>query len=434
MKKGNLFLLAMLLLIKSYAQESLSKRLFIGDTVPDISFNHVLNYKTTAAKLSDFKGKLVILDFWSTGCTSCIEYFPHMSALQKEFGDKIQILLVDAQISKWETLEKINGVIDRFKKRTGYKLDLPVPVFDTVLNTYFPHLSVPTEVLIDSKGTMIAITNATEITSENIAKILAGQDPDMAVKDDLGADSLVQAKGQVSKNFLYSSGFSGFDKYLPTTNAQLTNKAGESVGYTITNYPLWTLFQMSLSYEEHTICAEYSNTRLLIEANNLNIADIRNEPDKSNLFCYTVNYTPNTFKGDRFVNDFLRIDIERFFNVKVNTDTRKMKVLVFRSSDKLKLNQSKYSKEQTDLDGKTINKFLHKVAADRVSTIMEGVLQLPVINETAHTGSMDFDFPAGFNFKDKTAVRNFLKNAGFVITEEERTINVVLVTDKYKNN
>src|SRR5258705_5959636 len=58
--------------------------LTIGDKVPDIVFENVLNYKNKKAKLSDFKGKLVILDIWSVGCISCIESFPKLEALQKQ--------------------------------------------------------------------------------------------------------------------------------------------------------------------------------------------------------------------------------------------------------------------------------------------------------------------------------------------------------------
>ena len=54
------------------------KPLKIGDKVPDIEFKNIINYKSKTARLSDFKGKLVILDFWGTWCTSCIAAFPKM--------------------------------------------------------------------------------------------------------------------------------------------------------------------------------------------------------------------------------------------------------------------------------------------------------------------------------------------------------------------
>lgn len=47
-------------------------KLTVGDVMPDITFNNLVNYKSSSAKLSDFKGKLVILDFWATTCLSLI--------------------------------------------------------------------------------------------------------------------------------------------------------------------------------------------------------------------------------------------------------------------------------------------------------------------------------------------------------------------------
>lgn len=38
--------------------------------------------------LSDFAGKVVIIDFWATYCPPCIEEIPHYAELQREYGEQ----------------------------------------------------------------------------------------------------------------------------------------------------------------------------------------------------------------------------------------------------------------------------------------------------------------------------------------------------------
>jgi thiol-disulfide isomerase/thioredoxin len=47
--------------------------LAVGDSIPyDLVLKNVYNYQGSSIRLSDLKGKLVILDFWNTGCAGCI--------------------------------------------------------------------------------------------------------------------------------------------------------------------------------------------------------------------------------------------------------------------------------------------------------------------------------------------------------------------------
>lgn len=44
-------------------------------------------------KLSDYKGKVVILDFWATWCPPCVKEIPHFNQLSKTYGAKGLVVL-----------------------------------------------------------------------------------------------------------------------------------------------------------------------------------------------------------------------------------------------------------------------------------------------------------------------------------------------------
>ena len=59
--------------------------------VPAANFElRTLSGKTV--RLSDFRGKVVLLNFWTTWCTACVGEMPALVALQTKYGDKLIIL------------------------------------------------------------------------------------------------------------------------------------------------------------------------------------------------------------------------------------------------------------------------------------------------------------------------------------------------------
>ena len=87
-------ILLMHLFTKSFCQES---KIQIGETCPNVELSQIINFKTNHANISDFSGRLLILDFWATWCAPCVSMIPVTDSLQKEFEGKIQILPVTDQ-------------------------------------------------------------------------------------------------------------------------------------------------------------------------------------------------------------------------------------------------------------------------------------------------------------------------------------------------
>jgi thiol-disulfide isomerase/thioredoxin len=188
----------------------------IGDPVPDMTINVLDHQGTGVPKLSDFKGKLVILDFWATWCSPCVGMIPKMDSLQSEFAGKIQFIPVTSQSEKIVTSFRA-----RFKKVRQLKNEFPQVAGDAALRSLFPHSSLPHYVWIDANGVLAAITGEGSVNAENIAKMLANKPVELAVKTDIkipynrDKPLFVRGNGGSGDALLYHSMIAGYSPGLP---------------------------------------------------------------------------------------------------------------------------------------------------------------------------------------------------------------------------
>lgn len=151
----------------------------VGDQVPDILISKIIRDNKASAKISDFKDKLLILDFFDTFCGSCIEALPKLDSLQKQFGNKVKILPVSYQSKAvMETFFNTNKFV------TGKNVKLPCVVEDKILGSYFKYKLISHEVWI-YKGVVKAITGTDYVITKNIQSILDDQDVNWPVKNDM---------------------------------------------------------------------------------------------------------------------------------------------------------------------------------------------------------------------------------------------------------
>lgn len=162
------FILLFLLFFTSFNVRSQTKVVGVNDILPDIKIKKIVNYKKQAASISDFKGKLLILDFWGTFCAPCVAMFPKADSLQKKFEGKLHFLSV--------TNEPKKKVVAFLKNMNEIRHVKPISVVeDTILTRMFQVSTLPTYVWIDEKGKVIATTGPEEINEKNITAILGGK-------------------------------------------------------------------------------------------------------------------------------------------------------------------------------------------------------------------------------------------------------------------
>ena len=66
--------------------------LSIGSKAPDFELKTLSGENV---KLSDYRGKKVMLNFWATWCAPCKEEMPDMEEFYKQNGEEIEILAVN---------------------------------------------------------------------------------------------------------------------------------------------------------------------------------------------------------------------------------------------------------------------------------------------------------------------------------------------------
>jgi thiol-disulfide isomerase/thioredoxin len=162
--------------------------LSIGDKMPDIAFN-MLNYKKPVARMSDFKGKLVLLDFWATWCGSCIGAFPKLDSLQDKFGSKLQVILVNSE-GTGDDQAKVATFIKKRETVDKEKFPFAAAAEDKLAVKLFPHEEVPHYVWVTPSGIVKAITSSKEVTAQNIQKVLNEESIVLPVKRDFFPDKI----------------------------------------------------------------------------------------------------------------------------------------------------------------------------------------------------------------------------------------------------
>jgi thiol-disulfide isomerase/thioredoxin len=127
--------MAMLLLLSSASAAHSGERLdFTAQTLEGDSL-----------RLSDFRGSVVVIDFWATWCPPCREQLPRLAALEKQVPDVVVLAVC---------IDHHTDSIDRFAER----IDLPQRIVWDPKGRLAEQLEVqamPWTVLVDPHGRIV---------------------------------------------------------------------------------------------------------------------------------------------------------------------------------------------------------------------------------------------------------------------------------------
>lgn len=412
------FLMAMLsvsMTIGTTLAQNNNKALRTGDKVPDISFK-IMNEDKQDIKLSSLKGKLVLLDFWSTQCNSCIRNFPKLDTLQSLFGDKIKIILVNPK-HIGDDDKRVNRIFDIYRKNYGKVLPLSSNIYDTVAVRSFPHIFQPHIVWIDQKGVYRAATAS--VTKESIETFLKDSSIILPSKNDIDISkdnenlfSLDTTK--INYKVIFSGYLDGITKDFRDRNVL---------------YPSWkTSKTLRFINEDPLVLIEklygfYSINRfnmIVYEGTNpLNFVCPPDIPYDVWSTQHSVNY--EIIVSNLNVNaliDRAKQEFEKYMGVVPRLEKRKVLCWVIKmtkqQSKKIRSN-SKNEKKLMSLETKVNTNFRY--------------LELPVIVDTNFDMAIfkdSYDEKA-FTYPTANDLQKFAKAHGLTLTKEERELEVLVI-------
>ncbi len=426
-----------------------------GDQVPDLEFPSLVNAEKQSLKLSDFKGKLVILDFWATWCSPCVAALPKLNELQNKFKDEVQLIGITDQ--KFDLIESFYK--QRLEKQ-NLDLSFPTATNNSTLRNSFPHQSISHMVWIDVHGTVLAITGSEEVTESNVAKVLAGgvvdfkPKTDRAVRTDVDMSDAFVFEKIKNPIFTHEGVTEGGIRYRSIITNRIDGiRSGISAfldgRFYASNVLLESLFMSAYTYDnlntgEFLFPFPINKLRWEVGENDFyNLPTNNSEKEEfwdreSSSFCYDLVFldyygkpkeiTKSSSKDLRYIAlNIMKEDLMKWTGFNSSMERRETKVWVLSLKDSTKIiSPIVYTKSEIDpsfIGGTFKNmKMLH------FKRSLHQFLQLeaPLIDETNYVGLVNFKLDC--KLTDPISLGKELEKFGLELKEEHRKIPLLVVS------
>nr|WP_295933681.1 redoxin family protein [uncultured Dyadobacter sp.] len=405
------------------------RALQIGDTVPQVRVSGLMNMNASSVKLSDYKGKLLIIDFWATWCAPCVAMMPRIDSLQKQFEGKVYFLSVTA-----EPESKVTAFLEKFERRQGKRIKLPTVMGDTVLHKLFQHSSIPHYVWIDQAGVVSAVTELGEITAPKIQAFLA-ESAVLSEKKDEARIAYSQEKpflaagnGGDGAGLIYHSVLS---KYVPGIPGGFSWKIDSASGRRITVTNCARIWLFRIAYGRPGGWFHESNVRLTTRDSLKLSSGLYGQRyldwlRDGNGFCYEI-IVPASFQQK--TNELMQQQLRDFFpqySAEVVCEQRRSLALVSQSPGALKASRGGAPVLEVGRMGWKVRNVSPGRLVSRLNQLQSH--QLTIVDQTGFAGTVDIDIEAGLS--DLALLNRQLSAYGLALIEKQTEQEVLVISDK----
>ncbi|GAB4197369.1 MAG: hypothetical protein OHK0057_32910 [Thermoflexibacter sp.] len=101
--------------LKKEIRNNLAKQM-VSESAPDFK---MIDLEGKEVSLADFKGKIVLLNFWATWCEDCAAFFPFLEKIRAKYN-KVNSAVVFLFVSTWENASNRQEVVKDFLAKNKY--------------------------------------------------------------------------------------------------------------------------------------------------------------------------------------------------------------------------------------------------------------------------------------------------------------------------
>lgn len=139
------FIALMVLLVSSSCTKE-KKQAIEGDEAPDFTLSDI---NGSDVRMSDLRGKVVLIEFWATWCPPCRESIPAMNEIYKRYNEKGLVILGISVDKGQNVAEDLRAFVRE------YSILYPVLIDSKNINNLYGVYSIPTTFLIDKDRKVI---------------------------------------------------------------------------------------------------------------------------------------------------------------------------------------------------------------------------------------------------------------------------------------
>jgi len=412
----------------------------VGKPMPDLLLRNIANFSKKEAKVSEFRGKWLVLDFWSLGCGSCVASFPHYSKQQQRFGDSVQVMMVGDQ-------DKENQTYPLWQKLQN-KLSLKMPsAFDSTLHKILAPQGLPFVIVINDKGIVKAVTGG--LLDDDLISLMEGQSlklhkvyqgdeqPEKALYN-VNKPFLVNNNGGYDSAFIFRSLIAEWDpEYNKLSDTHLIDhpilvfESGrlETIGNVNMLYNMAYTGKSFTNIDDTTV-DHYLDTPILL----LNDSSQIFSNKRPKYFAYSF-VTKKTSLNRAYLMKRMQHDLSDYFGFRVSVERRtipcwRLVTTNAHTADRLKTKGSEPKAEGTRGVGlKWINQPFNNLPRVIRNYNYDYGNHFSLIDETGITGNIDLNLGDDVLLKDLADVKKRLQKVGLNLIPGTREVIAIVLTN-----